>query len=500
MTDSVSFALGPANSVDLVDGRFRGNDDSARDAARQALRDAIAAIHARPASEPLVVHFHGGLVSKKSATALAEGLGPVYRGAGACPFFFVWNSHVHTTLFHSLDEIGAEPAFKRILAKVAQWVASKLAGDVLPDDAKSPTLDALEEKDLPASREDLAAYLDLRGRALADAAITPTSLTGIQQLQIQKDLDADPELRTLSAAIAGGIPADASTIDAPSRGFGGRLSTATRMSPRVLGELAGARAEGDKSTGVLLFLAKHALAITVRVVKRIVDKRDHGVYTTIVEEIVRELYLDNAGQLLWSMIKRDTLDAFADGGGGHEFVDAIAAKWAASRRLVLVGHSTGAIYITHLLAALRAHAPKFVPPPEVVFLAPAITFDLLADYADDYAALSAKVRNFALRDEIERSYWEVPLLYKGSLLYMVSGIAEDEVDAPIVGMERHWSPRYATQAQDAVAKLISPNQRIWSKSDEAASFGLRASAETHGSFDEDAACRESLAEILRGGL
>ncbi|MGE0786630.1 MAG: hypothetical protein AB7S26_13245 [Sandaracinaceae bacterium] len=492
------FALGPTNSVDLIDGRFRGADDAARAAARQALHDAIAAIQARPASEPLVVHFHGGLVSKKSATKMAEGLGPIYQSGGAFPFFFVWNSHVHTTLFHSLDEIGAEPAFKRILKKVAQWVASKLGSDLLPDDAKGVTLDAIAETDLPTAEEDLAELLDQQGRALDGGSVT--NLTGLQQRQIQKDLDADPELRALSSAIASGIPQGAEMVEAPSRGFGGRLSTTTRMSPRVLGELAGARADGEKSLGVLLFLAKHALAITVRVVKRFVDKRDHGVYTTIVEEIVRELYLDNAGQLLWSMMKRDTLDAFADGGGGDAFVDTIAAKWASGRRLVLVGHSTGAIYITHLLAALRANAPAFAPPPEVVFLAPAISFDLLAAHAPDYEALGARVRTFALKDEIERSYWEVPLLYKGSLLYMVSGIAEEEVDAPLVGMERHWSERYASASQTAVAELIAPEQRIWSKTGTASALGLRVDAAKHGDFDDDATCRASLVEILKKGL
>ncbi len=493
-----TFALGPSNSVDLIDGRFRGNDDAARGAARQALHEAIIAIQSRPASEPLVVHFHGGLVSKKSASKMAEGLGPVYQSAGASPFFFVWNSHVHTTLFHSLDEIAKEPAFKRLLKKVAQWVASKLGSDLLPEGAKGVTLDAVSETDLPAAEEDLAGYLEKRGGAVPAGALT--NLTGLQQRQIQKDLDADTELRVLSSTIASGILQDTTMVEAPSRGFGGRLSTTTRMSPRVLGELAGARADGEKSLGVLLFLAKHALAITVRVVRRLVEQRDHGVYTTIVEEIVRELYLDNAGQLLWSMMKRDTLDAFAAGGGGDAFVDAISANWTSGRRLVLIGHSTGAIYITHLLTALRAHAPALAVRPEVVFLAPAISFDLLAAHASDYEALGVKVRTFGLKDEIERGYWEVPPFYKGSLLYMVSGIAEEEVDAPLVGMERHWSPRYARASQAAVAKLIEPAQRIWSKTGTGPAVGLRADAVTHGGFDEDAACHASLVEILKNGL
>jgi hypothetical protein len=75
--------------IDLVDGKFSGT--TLADLA--ALFDNLAKA---PTGKNLVVHFHGGLVSRADGTRAAERLLPVYEKATAYPVFFIWNSDVCT--------------------------------------------------------------------------------------------------------------------------------------------------------------------------------------------------------------------------------------------------------------------------------------------------------------------------------------------------------------------------------------------------------------------
>jgi hypothetical protein len=109
-------------------------------------------------------------------------------------------------------------------------------------------------------------------------------------------------------------------------------------------------------------------------------------------------------------------------------------------------------------------------------------------------------RMFGLKDELERGYWEVPLLYPASLLYMVSGLFEEtEVDMPIVGMQRYFAGVKPYDKPDLrqVAEWIGARS-VWSRSEGA--IGLNSGAERHGGFDEDVAARESLKHILQHGF
>lgn len=44
-------------------------------------------------------------------------------------------------------------------------------------------------------------------------------------------------------------------------------------------------------------------AIAYRVIRRHVRGRDHGFYPTVVEELLRELYLANLGAWVWDQMK-----------------------------------------------------------------------------------------------------------------------------------------------------------------------------------------------------
>ena len=48
----------------------------------------------------------------------------------------------------------------------------------------------------------------------------------------------------------------------------------------------------------------------IATVRRLWNKRDHGLYTTIVEEVLRAAYFNRVGEVVWRMMKKDTSDAF----------------------------------------------------------------------------------------------------------------------------------------------------------------------------------------------
>ena len=78
----------------------------------------------------LVIHFHGGLNNETSGRNIANDLYQPYHDAGAYPLFFVWESGLVESLINNPKDILADPAFRELVKKVAEWVAKKLGGQV----------------------------------------------------------------------------------------------------------------------------------------------------------------------------------------------------------------------------------------------------------------------------------------------------------------------------------------------------------------------------------
>ena len=183
-------------------------------------------------------------------------------------------------------------------------------------------------------------------------------------------------------------------------------------------------------------------------VRRYRAGRAHGSYTTIVEEILARAYIDKIGGVVWQQMKKDTADSFTDPAtsAGAALLAEIASQQAAGnkkfKRIILVGHSTGAVFISNLIDA----SARLLPDAsfDVVLLAPAVTYKKLAATLNNHGARIHKIRRFGMRDEVEVEDVLVPIVYPRSLLYFVSGLLEfsdDEptervADTPLVGMQR----------------------------------------------------------------
>ena len=115
---------------------------------------------------------------------------------------------------------------------------------------------------------------------------------------------------------------------------------------------------------------KKLAKIVFKVIKRFRNGSDHGFYPTVVEEIIRELYIAELGAWVWDAMKTKALNMWKDNDsrvGADQFVGSCFLtalqqylKLFPTTQVNLVGHSAGTISICHLLSATRNRFPALV--------------------------------------------------------------------------------------------------------------------------------------------
>jgi hypothetical protein len=491
--------------VHLENGRFAAG--SSRDELNRILSRALDA----NSSGGLVLHFHGGLVDETSARGIADRLAPIYAtSGGAYPLFFVWESGVWETIWNNLGEIRRENFFQELVKKVGEWVLKKLPSDIAVRGAGGGLID---EKKL---RHEFDAWFSETSPKLpdpvADTDAAPTGRskgTAPDEKRLAEQIEAalDKDFKAAVEAVYNGLNPKGQDQPA-SRGVGSRASVQSLVSPEAADAMFDRSAV--KTRGVLswakvsLFVAKIAIAC----IKRLMNGRGHGMYPTLVEEVLRAAYGDKIGAFIWNSMKTDTADAFKQGEetGGFALLDELHKQAKQGRqfsKITLIGHSTGAIYICHLLASAATQLPgqKF----DVVFLAPAVTHELFAKTLAQHRDLVGHFRMFGMRDAVECEDRMVKILYTRSLLYFVSGLLEPEIDIPLVGMQRYLNETDVFKPADfshvaAVADFLGqqPDGKVWSVT--SAGPGTSSHAQAHGDFDNDEVTLESVAHILSAGF
>ena len=462
------------------------------------------------ADNGIVIHFHGGLVNYHNGMATAESLYGEYLDAGAYPVFFVWESGLLETITNNLAQIGREEIFRLIWKRIANIVLRKI-GQNEADRAVGvlPPVD-----DVSVQRAIDRAVWDDERRPL-DETEPPVpagieDLTDAERQTLQDELLLDSEIPIAVEEISNGLrPPEDVEVDLTERAATVRGSTATLMDPHALDQLV--QRPDPTSRGIVGFatMVKAIVTISSRVVHRFVMRRDHGFHATLVEEILRGLYLANVGELIWSQMKQDTADAF--GGdrtlhGGTAFLatlrDTLGTK--PPPRITLVGHSTGAVFISEFLEKATEMLPETVRFG-VVYEAPAATLAKVAQTVERHASRIDGFRMFTMADTYERTDRLVPVLYPHSLLYFVSGVVEPDADTPLVGMHRFYDvSRFPDNDYPAIKTVRDyvdqANGVAWSVTANTAPLGWQSTATTHTAFDrEDSATLSSVKEIIMNG-
>ncbi|GAB5560322.1 MAG: C1 family peptidase [Synoicihabitans sp.] len=185
----------------------------------------------------------------------------------------------------------------------------------------------------------------------------------------------------------------------------------------------------------------------------------------------------SAGRALWRQMKFGARAPFQRGRDGVKTLKAFVGALGSSNpkiKIHVVGHSTGAILHTHLLAALRRAAPQW-KVDSCSFLAPAASIDLIDDQLKPLLTQKflSHLSVYNLTDKLERN--DTVAIYRKSLLYLVSNAFEEVRGTPLLGMEKF------SQQLDW-GKL--PVDTVYSRGP---AKRARTMSETHGGFDNDPA-------------
>lgn len=528
---SESSAPPAVNAIYLRDGKY----DSMT---RADVAATFAAFRAQTTTDHLALFFHGGLVDKASGQQGAANEYEAYKDI-VFPLFFIWHSGIWELLAHHLPLIFAETIFGRIVDHITSLLSSKLS-----------------QATATMSQQFLLETYNQTPQSLESLVLTSSDIDGFMEA-----IKADERIQHEVAAIARSSESVETLLAAEAQGNFLQLSPRTYLSPTVVGAIRGAYVEGNRSsvgTGQKLesvpfdlggaiqgawAVAKASVPSIINCVKRFVAKRDHGFTCTIVEEVLRALYLANAGSSIWEEMKRETADAFgADGGvyGGTGVIQEICAevKQNPSTRITLVGHSTGAVYIgnflRHIDIALTAQGDS-TTSFEIIFMAPASTMEF---FVNTYTNRISGIRIFQMQDATEQQDHLMSRdagpsdssilghIYPRSLLYLVSGICEyfegqggagvhsfDGDDMPLLGMDRFFSQSKVFTAADypsvdqirrqfAVAPPPSPTKfvRVLSPTPPTPNDGYRCTAIKHGNFRGDGPTIASVRFCFEHGL
>ena len=421
-------------------------------------------VQAHAGRDHLVLHAHGGLVHRDAITRNAlDNLLTEYTAAEAAPMFLVWNSDLGSVLKRNLGEIGSTLLMKRLVPRVIRWVVNRYgredAGSRGDGIDLGPDYRWKENADWPGQFDALLEGIDdeaLEGATEADRAA------------LHQELEDDPKLLARFEDLFEALEPDVGG----SRGGVTNEEDVARTLPwinrEVLRDAARTRPSGERGLGTVAAVVKAVWPVAKAVVERLMKRRGHGVWGTVVEEVLHYLFIGEVGTEVWTSMKRDGEDMFlkeAPFGPGQTMLEELE-RWSAQgpgRRLTLVGHSAGAVVLCRMLRALANYDVQATI--HVVLLAPACTMTLFADTVHSHGSLVDRWSVVALSDAVEAGYWEVPALYPRSLLYLVSGVFEDHNpahDEPLLGMGRFWPgeamkepPRLTEAEQCAVDRVVA---------------------------------------------
>ncbi len=494
----------------------------------------ITALKANP-KRHLILHFHGGLVSRDAGFGSAAPLLPLYLSGGH-PVFYIWESGFLDAIRNNITELADEPVFKQLLRKLLEYTLKRLGGisgarSIAPGQVDAEKVKETLDHFIANPGPDTIPYKNFEP-AVPDATMRSAALESIDEAEIQADLENDQEFQNALATLPDVPPGRRSA-------FASMPVTEHRSAfSEVASDCLSSR-PGQRGYITLLRAALLLKDILKGILRRYRAGRDHGLYATVVEEIVRSFKLGGSGlnewgkALQWNRMKQDCDDAFLDDPQKHAgtvLLTRIRDELDGGRelqRITLIGHSTGAIYIAAWLAAADAILAKDVKV-DVVFLAPAISYERFAATLQQHGHRIRRFRMFAMSDALERNdqVWgdDITLkakngekdwrrfIYPSSLLYLVSGILEsktlpdgsvqDEADMPIVGMQRYFSSSdvYDETGFPEVAWVRKwlqqhPGSTVWSNT-ETLSDGLNCKCNDHGAFDNEPETLASLSWLL----
>lgn len=450
--------------------------------------DAMFSTFEEKEQKKIAIYFHGGLVNETEGLKVARKIAPELLKSGCAPICFVWETGLVETISTNITKLGETSFFQDLL----KYLLKKLIGKIgieqaLGRGAGAMVTDAFIESELE-KMEPFKALNDSLNNAQARGdsdldALEYKDTIGMLENELLREIQADYDRNNFFNV--DNLPLSINNEDG---------------------------IEGSRSIFGAGTIIIHMAKIAYKVIKRFIKRTDHGIYPTIIEEILRKFYLAEVGAWVWKGMKDKSSEMWNDNAGrvGHQqyvgryFLDRLYQyiEKFPETEINLVGHSAGSIAICNLFLKTINKEVNF---NHIIFLAPACRTKLFMNAIKSSTARYKDLRIFTMTDENECNDVLVPYFYTRSLLYLISGVLEEggkADDANILGLQRHInfeSPYNTDEHKDLHDYLYenSTNRLCFSKTLEGSIEGLRTHSLKHGDFDDDELTVASLVYILK---
>jgi hypothetical protein len=262
--------------------------------------------------------------------------------------------------------------------------------------------------------------------------------------------------------------------------------------------------EGFKRNGIYPFHIMYDTGLveeikdTVRRALHLAEQRSEGFLDFIKEKVTdaTDKLIEDAVRkpvtAIWDEMKRDARVPFEADGDGRHTIAAFAKELAGEKKKIhLVGHSTGAVLLGHLLDAFDSlKAPDLVS--SCALMAPACTVDFYHRHYHPRLGKAAgggrvvrvpKLGIYCLNNQLELDD-NVAFAYRKSLLYLITRALERKRDKPVLGLERdHKEVKTGPGLEFVISKGSKTGRSI---------------STSHGGFDNDPSTLNDIMKRILG--
>lgn len=441
--------------------------------------------------KPIVIYLHGGGIKKKKIVKQIKNhfSKTVFLESECFPLYLLWHSGIGEVFIHkTLDEFKAKYAKKDAesvegLLEVMQFIFEKLT--------KSKRFNKI----LKVLLKKTAKKIKAGASAFESATAAFESFEVLENEPIENE-ELIAKFRQLESF--------AGTVNDYSKQEIEELEAELKED----GEVDEANPIGSEFEAFALFkmkLIREIVQILIRVVRRLVNKTHHGLLETILEELLRQ-YVGDLAKNWWKMLK-DSVDAgFRNDPQVHggtailtlldKYWDEIHAKGEVP--VYIVSTSAGSLYAGKFLEAAEKMDLRPDLKFKMIYAIPAVTFKSFHQTLSLAENRIQSLEMFGMNDRRERKD-QLMWIYRNSILYLVSGLLEDSVDEPILGMQRfhkNKKPYQIDKPQNRILKEVlevfkkHPDAITWAPAD--VKDGYRCNGDHHQTFIVEAGMKASL--------